>query len=197
VFFHYGHFLLASLSRIWALAPGEHDTIVWCYLHKCVECTNAQLNILSFWGLDKCNHVFSNNILELEELVVPQAGYRIRHYANLHHMQQLGVLDSSTVIPRKKLWLSRSRQSGKGGWVNEEHIELMLEAEGWNINFPEDHSVVDQVAEISSNERVAGSEGSAFHTIILCKSLKSRIEIFSRDHTFVENYATIGVAKKS
>ena len=195
VFLHYGHFLLESLSRIWALAVCELDTIVWCHIQKFEEFTDAQLDILKIWGLDRCNHVFSNDVLEFEELVIPEAGYRIQDRANLHHMELLGGLSASPIVPGKMLWLSRSMQSDKGGWINEELIERMLEAEGWTIYFPEEHSVIDQVKEISSSERVAGSEGSAFHTLILCNSLSTRIDIFSRSHMFNDNYATIGMAK--
>ncbi len=196
VFLHFGHFLLESLSRVWALDPGECDTIIWCHPQKGVGFTELQLKILSILDLDKCNHVFSNEILLVEELILPEAGYRIQNYFNQQHMKKLGKLPPSPIITGKKIWLSRAKQLDKGGWVNEKSIEDILEAKGWIIYTPEDHSVADQIADISSSERIAGSEGSAFHSIILCSALESRIDIFSRGYDFNDNYATIGVAKK-
>ena len=82
----------------------------------------------------------------------------------------------------KKVWLSRSNYPG--GYKNEEKIQQVLSRDGWIIIYPENLNLTNQASIFNSAFKVAGIEGSAFHTQVLCKGRKAETTIFSRPRKY-------------
>lgn len=92
------------------------------------------------------------------------------------------------MITGKKTYLSRAL-AGNRVYANEAEAEEMLRGHGWNVLSPETLSVREQLREIASSEIVLGIEGSAFHTILLFRELRTRMYAIRRDEN--ENFVTI------
>ncbi len=185
-FSHYGHFLLESLSRL-TLAK-MHPSLLCCYVSDGQgELAAWQREILSLLGL-------RNTFWEVtrptafRKLVVPPPGYVIPTEFAAEHAAFLACVTPEEMITGKKTYLSRAL-AGNRVYANEAEAEEMLRGHGWNVLSPETLSVREQLREIASSEIVLGIEGSAFHTILLFRELRTRMYAIRRDEN--ENFVTI------
>jgi hypothetical protein len=94
----------------------------------------------------------------------------------------------------KKVWLSRSSYIG-GGLFDERALEPHLQAMGWEIVHPQFLSIRKQVELIASSARVAGMDGSAFHTALLAREILGRFTIFFLRNTGDHAYTRIAGMK--
>jgi capsular polysaccharide biosynthesis protein len=74
-------------------------------------------------------------------------------------------------------------------------LEHLLRNDGWTIVHPQEHSVRQQLALIDSAAVIGGTEGSAFHTLILAANVEARLLILARDRNVGPNYLAIAHAK--
>jgi hypothetical protein len=94
----------------------------------------------------------------------------------------------------KKIWLSRSSHLG-GGLLDERELEPHLRALGWEVVHPQFLPLRRQVALIASSARVAGLDGSAFHTTLLAREIRGRFTIFFLRNTGDQAYTRIARMK--
>jgi len=186
---HYGHFLLESLSRLYRARKSPTKNIIWLRIHHARrEFRPWQKEILTLLGLDQYNHLVIDEVSRVKKLYLFDPGYIISNTFLNEHSDFLSVY-TNKAQRKKKIWLSRSRIDG--GWINEVVIESILQNHGWEIFIPEEHSVQEQLDTILSAETVAGTEGSAFHALILADNPQCKIKIFSRRETSVANRGKI------
>ena len=198
---HYGHFLLESLSRLYRARISPTKNIIWLRMHHArKEFRPWQKEILKLLGLDDFNHIVIDEATRVKKLYLPDPGYIISNTFTDEHCNFLSVYNKK-IKKKKKLWLSRSRVDA--GWVNEVEIEGILKNNGWEIFVPEEHSVQEQLDTILSAELVAGTEGSAFHALILADNPQCKVIIFSRRASDAvnggkinDNYTLIASVKK-
>lgn len=195
---HFGHFLLESLSRVSKL-PQQKSIVIW--LAKSPEeiiFKNWQLEIFSLLGIEHHQHIIVTEPIYVENLILVEPEYRIWDRFTEEHAHFLGCYHSQqSIIPNKKIWLSRSGINIlRGGWINEKEIESILIECGWCIYHPELHSVQEQLSELLSAATIAGIEGSAFHTLMLAKQIPNQVIIFARGEHLNPNYQLIASVKK-
>lgn len=95
-----------------------------------------------------------------------------------------------------KVWLSRSRLPGRVDQEKTQNLEARLAASGWTIVWPEEMSIDAQLDLLSRCERVAGEEGSAFHTLLLLPNLnRLRVDIAARSTEIKQMYWEIARIK--
>ncbi|RAH95321.1 hypothetical protein DLJ53_34435 [Acuticoccus sediminis] len=70
-------------------------------------------------------------------------------------------------------------------------IENVLSKQGWEIFYPEKHSVKKQLEVLASASRIAGLIGSAFHSLVLIKDVNADITIFTPKTPQIGVYKTI------
>jgi capsular polysaccharide biosynthesis protein len=190
--YSFGHFLLETLALLWIcrLMPGV--PIAWT---GGSHFNLWQLEILDILGVGG-PHLFIQFPERFNCVVLPEVGYRIHDFFGREHCNFLGAVRPADRVKGRRAWISRSRLSGVGHVLGEEEIEGSLEAEGWEIYHPQEHKVIDQLRHLSSCEDIAGWEGSAFHSLVLLKKLKTVVHIFQRGHQINENYVTIANTKR-
>lgn len=195
LFGHFGHFLLESLSRVWALAKVRRNLpIVW-HLQGQTALLPWQQEILALLKIPTERFVLVDRPLRFEAMLVPTPGYQIQNVAHPHHVQALTIRQPQ--VPRHhKLWLSRAKlhawQAQIGG---ELEVEALLHAQGWQIVHPESLSVAEQLKVLNSASVVAGFEGSAFHTLLLLEHAP-QVVVFTRSQQPINsNYWTIAQAR--
>lgn len=192
LFRQYGHFLLESLSRLWAWTPEFDGPIVFL---GSSGFTHWQKHILRLLGVTGELKLVGDRT-EVEELVIPEAGFEIGgqfHALHRDFLARVQCLPGAT-----KLWLSRSALGDNmGGVEGEKELEERLAGRGWTIFRPEQHSVEEQLAALAGSARIAGWEGSAFHTLILLKDSRAKIDLFIRGRTeaVAPQYEAIAQAK--
>ncbi|MDL2280098.1 glycosyltransferase family 61 protein [Desulfovibrio sp. OttesenSCG-928-G11] len=181
-FHHYGHFLLESLSRLYAVRQCKKLPLLFMSQHTDIPA--PQREVLDLTGLDN-EIIFISEPTLVESLIVSPPGAGTEPPWMLEEqMRSLGRFKAPPLLAGQKVWLSRSRflrHHGGGGVVNEHLIDEKLLELGWLVVYPEQlPSVRDQIRLISSAEIVAGFDGSAFFNALLADRLRGRFIIFGR-----------------
>ncbi len=184
--YHYGHFLLESLSRLYLIRSLPKDlplVFVSCVKHN-VVLQKHEHELLELYGITNPIYFLNQPALFKSAWIAP-AGCAIDGYIIPEQVQALGVVPSKP-IAGKRIYISRSKiENGK--CVNEEELEGFLADRGWEIFHPEDLSVKRQAEIIASAEIVFTIAGSALHSLLLLDAVKQRIVVVPRIHSAIYN----------
>ena len=176
---HYGHFLLESLARLWATTRYPDMHIVWAGSEAP---TRWQREICDMFGIgDRMR--FVDRPTRFRRLIMPEPGIRLGDYAHPDHIRFLGIhgrSESRKTGPR--LWLSRRLLDGKWRVDGEDILEDALEKRGWRAVAPETFSVREQLDMMEGAGAIAGIEGSALHTPLLLKGFNGPLIVVRRIH---------------
>src|SRR5690606_30752701 len=71
----------------------------------------------------------------------------------------------------------------------------LLARRGWIIYHPQAHPVREQLEMLDRAAQIAGIEGSAFHTLLLLKQVRAKVQIIPRRGAVNENFETIATTK--
>ncbi|MFW8633929.1 glycosyltransferase 61 family protein [Cribrihabitans pelagius] len=168
---HFGHFLVESSSRLWALAHLEQPVDGILFIPKRPATGAATRGFQhEFLGLMAPGLPLkvADHALQAEQLVVPGQGFGLgritagtRRFRNAFHSRF--ARDVAAEGP-EKLYISRSKLGlGKGGLLGEEQMEDLLRAEGYEIFHPQEHSLSTQLARYKAARQVVAADGSALH----------------------------------
>ncbi|SLN26848.1 Methyltransferase domain protein [Roseivivax jejudonensis] len=184
---HFGHFLVESVTRLWALdhLPEPVEGIVFyakfdaetegprdfhgAFLHQLV--TDLPIRIVS-------------RPTEVARLVVPgQAfglGSAIRGTERFRAAFARFGADTAPEGP-EKLYVSRAGLGpNRGGLLFESRLEERLAAEGYEIFRPERHDLQTQIARYKAARRIVAAEGSALHLYAFCGDPGQKVAIVVR-----------------
>lgn len=170
---HFGHFLVESTARLWALdhLPVTPESIVYLpyrgevgAIEKAMEGHDRFYRLL---GIDIPVRTYGT-ATRIERLFVPELGFGwSERYAGspAYRAFMQGRLRAA-VQPEgaKKLYISRARlAAGRGGILGETVIEENLARAGYEIFHPEKHPIEVQIARYRAAEKIVALDGSALH----------------------------------
>lgn len=192
----YGHFLLESLSRYWALKDMRDDLpIVWHYREQ-PDLLAWQREIFDLLKVDTKRFVYVDGMTKMDSVYLPDAGYRVQTWGHPLYFSSLCIFKAETIVPEKKVWLSRWRLDQHFGRItNEDEVERKLIGKGWTIIHPETMSVSEQINMLKDAALISGFQGAAFHTMVFFDVI-GKVVIFRRDKRPINhNYSTIAANK--
>jgi hypothetical protein len=168
---HFGHFLVESTSRLWALDALDAPVDGVLFVPKRPKVGDSlrgfQTDFVSLMAADTPIRV-ATVPTRVEHLVVPGQGFGLgrltagtpRFRAAIHRSFASNVAPDGP----EKIYISRSALGlGKGGLLGEEHLEELLRAEGYEIFHPERHDIATQIARYKAARKVVAADGSALH----------------------------------
>lgn len=82
------------------------------------------------------------------------------------------------------IYVSRSQDGARGGFLFEADLEAVLAAAGYRIFHPQHHSVSDQIATYRRARRLVSIDGSALHLAATALSQDARVAILARREFF-------------
>ena len=177
LFGHYGHFLLESLSRCYAIRQCRSLPLLFMSPNPAI--IDGQSNMFKFVGIGNEMRLIEVPT-QVESLIVSPPGSGVRpDFILPEQLEALGRITISPATGNLKVWLSRSLLKG-GGIENEPFIENALRNLGWHIAFPETLDLLEQISLIASASYVAGFDGSAFYTALLARKNHGHFCIFGR-----------------
>lgn len=187
LFFHFGHFLTESLSRLWGAEGSGATSILFApksLLGKRPEGLSGwQRQILDRMGVTLPVRILYDHA-EVEELIVPGPGFGLGVMARgTDEFRAMARRMTPPVQPvaGRKLYLSRSALPKKTGSVlGEAALERRLEAEGFEIFHPQQHSIDAQLAAFRSASHLLGPDGSAFHLAGFVAAPQQRFTLIKR-----------------
>lgn len=195
LYYHYGHFLLESLARLWYAAREPTVPLVWAGAKNWDadrELHSWQKDILDVLGVENPIVIVTSPV-RVGALMMPDIGYRYDDWCHPEHAGFLAAYHGPGREESTKVWLSRSRVSKDVRDLNAPAVERRLEAAGWTIAYPEELRVREQLDVISRAAVVAGEEGSAFHSLLLLDDLTGKkFHVMRRLGSEHRNMHTVG-----
>ena len=198
LYYHYGHFLLESLARAWYARHHPDIALVWAGAHNWqgYQLEPWQLELLHILDVKNPTLIVADPT-RFELLHVPDIGFRYDDRFHPEHAAFLGRYEGPAQVPGHRLWLSRSKVKSNVRDLNSASTERRLSYAGWTVAFPEDLSIRQQLDHLARAEIIAGEEGSAFHTLMLLKDVRSkRVHMLRRHGPEHGALQTIGEARR-
>ena len=198
---HYGHFLLETLCRFWALArlePFQHYVFHHLYglpLHP--RWFSAARECFACFGIPLDRVLLVRRPLRFERLTIPCAQLEINRgvdpsMATIYQRITTYCLAQPNVGPGLlqrllgwptggplRIYFSRRLVHGNQPMRNEREVEALFSSMGFRILHPQYWSFAQQVALYQRADIIAGAEGSALHN-----------SVFMRPGTHVINIGT-------
>ena len=187
IFPHFGHFLLESLSRLWPLVVSdmekevfECDILYWTsnLSTGAIQYKVSQQALVILESLNiKPNIRILNQPVLIHKLIIPKQAVILD--SEIYPIFRTLLKTAGDRIIRMyrqsrkdeykdKVYLSRSNLPlAKRNCVNEKKLENILKDHGFGIFHTQEMSIADQIGLLNSAKIIVGTEGSAFHTMLL------------------------------
>jgi Glycosyltransferase 61 len=168
---HFGHFLFESMSRLWALDLLDEPLDGLVFLNprgeRPANRAVQQQQLLDLLGI-RLPLIRVTSTTEVEHLIVPRQGFGLGALAAGTPFAR-GYFQSRfrAVVPRRgaeKIYISRAGYKNRRGGILVEHVlERLLAAEGYTPFQPEQHSIEEQIATYLGARQIIGPDSSALH----------------------------------
>ncbi len=186
---HFGHFLLESAVRFWALheLKAAPDSIVFTPLPKS-DLRGALGKSLRdlYAGLSGgLPHISVKEPTRFERLTVATPGFGHRHWISgtqkfRSHIANCFYDDGPFEGP-DKLYISRSALREARQRVDQEpQLEAVLKDAGYTIFHPQSHDLGTQIEHYRSARTILGGDGSAFHLLAFVARPDTRVGMIQR-----------------
>ncbi len=183
---HFGHFLLESTPRLWALDTEKVASVLF-----------IPYGPNSFWRARRAYAPFLeilcsglpvtrvNQPTRVEELVVPDPGFgheaRMRGTYRYRLFTRDRVTAAITAAGPEKLYISRSGlNDNRGGIFGEAEIEAVLAEDGYEIFHPQRHSYREQLERYAAARQIIALDGSALHMAAYALRPDAHVAIIAR-----------------
>lgn len=201
---NFGHFLLESLSRLWAYHLFENLNLPilfyapWGtsdYLKK----DNYINQTLKGFGIPAERIIFCNEITWFKAVIIPEQKYGFTICRNPDHrfLNFIGSFDiplniKPTLPTAERIYVSRSGLPFKQGRpIAETLFENFLQANKYIIIHPETLTLFQQLILYKNARQIIFCDGGATYATILLPKLKADIAIVARRRDYRGNYKDI------
>ena len=170
---HYGHFLLESLARVWFLAQVEPTVrVVFHHPHpELVHPAHWSRRMLAAFGVPPERIVLPTVPTRFRQMLIPEALFemdRVAHERAAAPYQSVAARIAADVQPSTQpVYLSRRLLTGyKRQTIGEAELEDVLRENGFLVAHPETMTFEDQVRLINSHTDIFTSTGTAAHNAL-------------------------------
>lgn len=187
---HFGHFLVESTARLWALdhLPVAPESILYLpyrgevgAIEKAMEGHDRFYRLM---GISQPVRTFGQP-MRVDRLFVPELGFgwSERYAGSPAYRGFMQGRLRAAVAPEgaKKLYISRAKlAAARGGVLGETVIEENLAKQGYEIFHPERHPLEVQIARYRAAERIVALDGSALHLAAFVTDPGTRVAMILR-----------------
>lgn len=191
--FHFGHFLIEGMSRIWTTLDKKYDKFKYVFVEKPgVKLPKYVYRFMNMLGIPDENIILVNKTTRFRNIVVPDQSVDIARYSS-HKMGRIynkissNCLPSTNFININKVYLTRTAM-GKRRTFGEEQIQNIFAKNGFTVISPEKLSLDTQIQIIKNASVVAGLAGTALHLAAFMKPGSTLIQI-KRNRMIPDNIA--------
>jgi capsular polysaccharide biosynthesis protein len=188
LFGHFGHFLVESICRIWAVEflKDKIDGVIFVpkFQNRPQHVMNVYRPFLELLGVDM-PVINIEDPTRVETLYVPQQGFgmfemiegapEFRNFINKHAGKNV------TPVGPEKIYVSRSAlPPQRGSLLGEKRLEALLEEEGYTAFHPQKHSHEEQIAAYKAARCIISIDGSPLHLAALVGDGEQKIACIAR-----------------
>lgn len=178
--YHFGHFMLETLTRQWWLRRVTSGPIIW---HRQIplDIQPWQVEIFSLCGIDVGRFLYVTEPLLVKEISVPEPGLVLDLSYHPIWADSMGVFPFRDPTPGKKVWMSRAKLPQDFGHVSQEdEIEDQLISQGWKIVHPHLMTNTELLYFTSDAETISGFAASAYFYLLLSRNCRAKIRMVDR-----------------
>lgn len=197
---HFGHLLVESTSRFWALAHiiGPIDGIVYIpkeRAHATQESTVKNQQFLSNLLGVPLRIMALEEPTQVDMLIIAKQGFGLEEMAKgtpeFREFAHENFFNKVLPEGSDKIYISRSKLDPSfGRYLGERQIEAFCAAEGYRVFHPQLHSIEDQVAQYKNAKYIIGSDGSSFHLAAFFLQLDAKVAVIKRRYGHHHTYFT-------
>ncbi|WP_244503590.1 glycosyltransferase family 61 protein [Shimia haliotis] len=186
---HFGHFILESLSRIWALEDlrGKIDGVIFTpkrndpQFHQVLKQLRPLMEAL---GFDVEARV-ALTPTRVDTLYVPRQGIGMHDLMEgSQKFRDFMKKRAGADIPAdgaSKIYISRSKlPPHRGGLICENILEEYLAAEGYEMFHPQNHSAAEQIAAYKAATHIIAVDCSPLHLLAYVGNASQKVGILTR-----------------
>lgn len=196
---HWGHFLVDSTVRMWALSRevSKGKKI----LAKIEGMESFYRQWFALWGIDLDRDVICpSKPTRFSKVLVPDISYYPRFFLKKEYIEPFRYVSETVSATESfpevydKLYLSRSRIARGSKQLGEKYIEELFEKSGYKVLYPEEISFKEQVWYYSHCREMVATTGTVAHNILFAKE-GTKLVILNRypetpGHQDIINYAS-------
>lgn len=168
---HFGHFITEHLLKLRCIEELDLKSKISLLIEK--KAPVWKYEILNIMGYESSQIIELNNNLLVRNLVVPS--YPLPTKENFGWLREnlMRAIPSARCISKRKLFLSREKlASNERKIVNRDEIYDLVSSYGYEIIYPEQMPISDQIDLFGNAEVIMGPHGSAFSMMFLGNHLK-------------------------
>ena len=164
----WGHILIEWLARVWALPDNEeYQNCDLCYIVRGQE-QSYIFQIFDYLGIDKKRLVRVDAPVKYDEVAVPQVSSRLDRFWTDEYKQTIErIKQRIKPVNGGKYYLSRMRFAD--AVLGESCLENIFRNNGYQVVYPEQLSVEEQLAIYSGADELACVCGTTAHNMMFAK----------------------------
>jgi hypothetical protein len=197
---HYGHFVIDTMSRLWARDAFPSLPILFIKPTKLSKYPAFGRQV--FDALQLLPRVrFVDQPTLFREVICPGTAFEYRWKAfsiadEPHTAVAKAIGSSGTIARRKPVYLTRSGLSDRLRKIEAEpELEEELSRRGFEVVRPETLPLAEQISLFEQAPLVVGTMGSALHTALFSRSTETKLAIFNWGRGF-ENCILVDAVKQ-
>ncbi|MEM6587456.1 MAG: glycosyltransferase 61 family protein [Pseudomonadota bacterium] len=190
---HFGHFLVETLIRLWAVGyyRDELDGIVIIPNRGMDFSASIERRFGPFLSLltDGLGAHMPTHPTRYETLLLPSPGFGPLGWITGTPIfrREIRARIAARVRPsagaNDKIYISRTKLHKDDKLVDQEtRIEDVMRKAGYDIFYPEQHSIAEQLSRYQTAKTIIGAEGSAFHLAPFAMPTGGRVALYQRRH---------------
>lgn len=192
---HFGHFLVESTARLWALNHLDEPIDGIVFIPKRPRVGEAVRGFHRDF-IDLIEPGLPIKVLaeptQVEHLIVPGQGFGLglitagtsKFRAAIHSKFGRDIKPEGP----DKIYVSRSALGlGKGGLLGEERLEELLAEQGYSIFHPQQHDLATQIARYKAARHVIAADGSALHLFAMVGRSDQKVAMVLRRKSSANN----------
>lgn len=188
LFNHFGHFLLESTSRLWALDSCSKHLSGIVFVNKRPRAPRSisgyRREFIDLLAADIPIHVVDGNT-QFENLIIPGQGLGLGNISSgtpeVRSFFKTRLTETVSPQGPRLLYVSRSKLPLQtSGLLGEYYLERLLEDQGYTIFHPEKHSIREQLARYMAAEKIIVADGSAAHLLALVSPETQKVGYLNR-----------------
>jgi hypothetical protein len=197
LFRHFGHALSESIHRLWPRFASKElagAKVAFSVINN-TKVMPYVVEALNLHGISRSEVIRIDEDIRFRRLFVGPQARQMAGPTLIPGYQKM--LDSSLErrLPPpgggRHLYVSRLHHHHTGSFFGESFVETALAAEGFEIIYPEHHTVTELVTMLRASSVAVFAEGSAIHALELCGSATPAVFVIGRRSGSVERFTPL------
>jgi capsular polysaccharide biosynthesis protein len=192
MFNHFAHFLVESLCRLYAYPWLKEAKPYILFLSawgvpRYLEERNYAHQVLEGFSIPPERIIIASSPLMVREMAIPiqRYGYGFLHKPDNIFVEFVKSFKFPRVLPKgyenaDKIYVSRPSLLRAGSQVGERYLVQYLDSEGYQVFYPEKHSLYEQLNVYSSAKKIIFAEGGAIQSCVLLPELQAEVAVICR-----------------